>query len=41
MRITNPERGNMDAFEEMQDGFAMGGQILRLLCELRPKFAGR
>jgi hypothetical protein len=35
MRIAEPERGDKDAFEEMQEGFALGGQILGLLLGTR------
>ena len=36
MRISERERGEKDAYEEMREGFGLGGQILRLLFDLQP-----
>jgi hypothetical protein len=35
MRIAEPREKGKDAFEEMQEGFALGGQILRRLFDSR------
>jgi alkanesulfonate monooxygenase SsuD/methylene tetrahydromethanopterin reductase-like flavin-dependent oxidoreductase (luciferase family) len=37
MRINEPRYEGKDAYEEMQEGFSLGGQILRRLFDSRPK----
>jgi len=36
MRIEERERGEKDAYDEMTEGFALGGKILSLLFAIRP-----